>query len=396
MKISTLGKLSIVHEGEQMKKALIVANLAGFASFLMNDFDILAGLGYQIDFAANTEVLPWDGTKQELVKKGIRTIQIDFDSKKPVSFNNLKAYFQIAKLLNSQKYDLIHCHTPIVGLLTRVAKIRNSKENTKIVYTTHGLSYTSKSSFWKKCIYRTIEDFCSCLTDAIITINKEDFSEVKKMHCKNVFYIPGVGVNTERFSAAFVDRYSYRKSINVYDDEIMVLSVGELSTRKNHSVIIDALAMLKEDTYVYVVCGNGINGGTAQELEKNAKENNVRLILLGFRNDIPEIMKCSDIGAIPSIREGLGLAGVQSLAAGIPLVGSNVQGIKDYIVDGETGYLCDPTDASTFAKGIYKLTKQIQKTQFPTRKCVEMARQFDIAISREKMKEIYLNILLST
>ena len=66
--------------------------------------------------------------------------------------------------------------------------------------------------------------------------------------------------------------------------------------------------------------------------------------------DIPEITAISDIGVIPSIREGLGLAGVQSLAAGVPVIGSSVQGIKDYIVDGKDGYLCAPFDDTAFAE----------------------------------------------
>ena len=118
-----------------------------------------------------------------------------------------------------------------------------------------------------------------------------------------------------------------------------MLSVGELSYRKNHQIIIEALSKaLLGKKYVYVICGNGVDGGTGEVLRQKAEKSKVRLILLGFRHDIPQIIHCSDVGAIPSVREGLGLARIQSLAAGVPLVGTDVQGIKDYIVDGETEY----------------------------------------------------------
>jgi glycosyltransferase involved in cell wall biosynthesis len=153
--------------------------------------------------------------------------------------------------------------------------------------------------------------------DAIVTINKEDFLNAQKMFCKNVYRINGVGVDTAKYSNVTIDRSHYRKNIGVEDNQIMVLSVGELSARKNHVVIIDALADLaNKEKYVYVICGNGINGGTGDLLKQRAEDRNVNLRLLGFRFDIPQMIHCSDIGAIPSVREGLGLAGIQSLAGG--------------------------------------------------------------------------------
>ncbi len=377
-----------------MKKALIVANLAGFASFLMNDFDILSSMGYELFFASNTNVLPWDDTKRELENQKIHILQVDFDSKKPISALNMKAFCQLVKIIKTEKFDIIHCHTPIAGMLTRMAALFCREKNRKIIYTTHGLSYTQKSSWKMKAIYRLVEDTCSYVTDAIITINHEDYGEVRKMHCKNVFYLPGVGVDVKKYNDVVIDRSQYRKSIGVNDDEIMVLSVGELSTRKNHRIIIDALSLINsKNKYVYVVCGNGINGGTGSELRELARRKQVRLLLLGFRNDIPEIMKCSDIGAMPSLREGLGLSGIQSLAAGVPLVGSAVQGIKDYVIDGQTGYLCSPNDVEDFAKKIQLLTKTvIEKVEWES-SCFDIAQKFDTSISKQEMKKIYVSIL---
>ncbi len=373
-----------------MKKALIVANLAGFASFLYNDIMTLQSMGYEITYAANSNKLVWDDTKARLQELHVSFEQVDFDSKNPLSSQNMLAYKQMKKLLKEGGYDLVHCHTPIAGLITRMVASKYRKNGLKVIYTTHGLSFTSRSSWKSKFIYRMIEKFGAKRSDAIIAINHEDFNVIKAMNkCKNVFYIHGVGVDTRKYDNVDIDIPQYRVDLGIPQDKLMILSVGELSARKNHAIIIDALGRIENKSeYVYVICGNGIDGGTTEELKKKAEERGVDLLLLGFRFDIPEITACSDIGAIPSIREGLGLAGVQSLAAGIPLIGSDVQGIKDYIEDGVTGYLCDPFNADNFANAIKKLSSpQIREAM--KEDCIRVAKKFDTAVSREEMKMIY-------
>ncbi len=379
-----------------MKKALIVANLAGFASFLFNDMQILSEMGYAVTFAANANKLAWADTKARLEEMQVPFVQIDFDSKNPLSSKNRAAYKQIKVLLKEGGYDLIHCHTPIAGLITRLAAAKYRKKGTKVIYTTHGLSFTSYSSWKSKLIYRAIEKAGAKRSDAIITINHEDFEALKAMKaCKNVFYIHGVGVDTQKYSNVDIDKSKYRADLGIPDDKIMILSVGELSVRKNHSIIIDALATLEnKDEYIYVICGNGINGGTTDILTEKAKESGVNLLMLGFRFDIPEITACSDIGAIPSIREGLGLAGIQSLAAGVPLIGTAVQGIKDYIHDDVTGYLCAPFDVLGYAEAIKKLSTA-EARNLMKENCISISKEFDKSISAAEMKQIYNIILLS-
>lgn len=378
-----------------MKKALIVANLAGFASFLVSDIKLLKQSEYSVLFAANANKLGWAQAKERLDQENVAQQQIDFDSKKPLSKQNIRAYWQLCKLIKAERYDLIHCHTPIAGILTRIAARRSRARGTKVIYTTHGLSYTAQSSWKTRLVYETIEKIGAKLCDAIITINREDYAAAQKLGCKKVYYIHGVGVDLKRFAEAEVDREAYRKSIGVEDDEVMVLSVGELSARKNHQIIIEALSQIHSDRkYVYVICGNGIDGGTGKMLQEKAQRLGVRLLLLGFRRDIPQIMKCSDVGAIPSVREGLGLAGVQSLAVGVPLVGTDVQGIRDYIVDGETGYLCDAFDPEAFARRIEQLASLSDTERGKMKKqCAEMAQKFGIHVSARERKAIYQELL---
>lgn len=379
-----------------MKKALIVANLGGFASFLLDDIDILLSMGYQVVYAANGKKLMWDDTQIALQQKNVEFVQVDFDSKKPFAAQNFLAYRQIMQIFKKSEFDLVHCHTPIAGLITRIAATGFRRKGTKVLYTTHGFAFTSQSSWKEKLLYRTFEDIGSFLCDGIITINQEDYRSAQKLHCPHVYYIHGVGVDTEKFRNVIVSRQCCRASIGVGEQDILVMSVGELSDRKNHRIIIEALAMLPDkERYVYAICGNGIDGGTGELLRKLAEEKKVRLKLLGFRRDIPELMSCSDIGAIPSIREGLGLAGIESLAAGVPVVGSAVQGICDYIEDGKNGFLCNPFDAEGFAQAIQKLVAlDFQKRALMACSCNQTALQFDKKISIQERKLIYQHHLV--
>lgn len=376
-----------------MKKALVVANLGGFASFLISDMEILQQLGYKVYFAANGNKHEWGSTKKQLDERKIVFCQIDFDTKNPFTKQNYEAYKQTNKLLKKEKFDVIHCHTPIAGLITRLVAVKYRCRGTKVIYTTHGFTFTSNSSRKTWMMYFGMEFFASVLSDAIITINREDYSNAKKMCCKKVFYIPGVGCDIEKYSDVKINSQAYRHSLDIKDDEIMVLSVGELSERKNHQIIIKALSRIQNGKkYVYVICGSGIDGGTGQYLTELAKEKDVSLRLLGFRTDIPQITKCSDIGAIPSVREGLGLAGIQSLAAGIPVIGTDVQGIRDYIVNDKTGYLCSLNAEEEFASAIERLSDPLKREQL-RENCVKMARKFEMSVSREQRKEIYQEVL---
>lgn len=375
------------------KKALIVANLIGFVGFLWNDIEVLKELGYEVSFAANSEILTGENHQEELEKKGVKFYQLGFSSKNPFARKNAEAYRIIKRLIKKEKYDVIHCHTPIAGLITRLAARKCRKKGTVVIYTTHGFSCTHLSSRKKWIAYYTLEKFGSLFTDMIITINNEDYECAKSMFCKNVRIINGVGVDTEKYHTVDINVDEYKQNNGIPTDKMVILSVGELSERKNHQIIKALGKIENKNNYCYVVCGREVEGsGIAEKLKHLAKIYDIDLMLLGHRNDIPEIIHCSDIGAIPSVREGLGLAGIQSLSAGIPLVGTEVQGIKDYIIPGKTGFLCEPYDVEGYKDAIVKLSnKNLRKNMEGD--CVEMAKHFDTSVSHRQMREIYTSML---
>lgn len=376
------------------EKVLIVAATAGFIkAFLVSDMLILKDMGYEVHCAANGNNNSGTGTdfKSYFADLDFQFHQIDFSSSKPFTKQSITAYFQIKKLLK-EDYAFIHCHTPIAGLLTRLAT-RKKRKVSKIAYTTHGFYFHKGSDRKTKFIYYHLEDLGSYLTDTMITINKEDYNAAQTMHCKDVRYINGVGVNIGRIdSARGINVNEYRKKIGLSEDDIMILSVGELSKRKNHQVIIRALANLDKN-FVYVIVGKAMVGAGTYEYLKNLAQNlEVRIIFLGFRQDVPELCQCADIGAIPSLREGLGLAGIELLASGTPIVGSNVHGIVDYLHDGINGYACSPNDVEGFANSINKLKDKDIRAGLADA-CRQSAQPFSIECSEKQRKQIYRDIL---
>ena len=372
-------------------KALIVVNLAGFLTFLWNDIKTLQEKGYEIEVAMNGFMA--DGTLAVEIKKleemGVKFYQVDFDSKNPFSKTNYTAYIQIKKILKNN-YTLIHCHTPIVGFITRIAANKYRRKGALVIYTTHGFSFTKYSSKRSRFVYYTIEKFASRFCDAIITINHDDYNEAKQMHCPHVYIIPSVGLDFKRFNGTMIDKEAYREKIGIKKSDKMILTVGELSHRKNHQIIIRALSLLS-DKFIFVICGRAVtNSNFENELKELAEKKGVRLILLGHRSDIPEINKCADVFVIPSIREGLGMAGLEALASGLPVVGSNVQGIKEYVINEETGFLCNPYDEREFSEAINKVINLTEQDRERMRKsCIKMALRFDIEKSKKAMKDIY-------
>ncbi len=356
--------------------------------------DLLNERGYKVYVTADNREKE-DHTIKMIEDHNATFIEIKVDGRSPVTTTNIKSYFAYRKLFKKEQFEIIHCHTPITGLIVRIAARLFRKQGTKVFYTTHGLAYTHLSGRKAYFVYHLVESFASRFCDAIITINKEDYENAKKLHCPKVFHINGVGVDTQRYRNVNVDRESYRNELGIRNDKIMILSIGELSHRKNHAVIIRALGMLQDkDKYVFAICGRalGKGGGTYELLKNLAEEYDVDLKLLGFRHDIPQIIKCADIGAIPSIREGLGLAGIETLCEGVPLVGSDVQGIREYIIDGKTGYLCNPFDIQAFSDSIQKLSNPQTRSEMRNA-CVEIAAKFDKKVSVEQRKNIYSELI---
>lgn len=377
-----------------MNKALIVTAVAGFIrGFLVSDIKILQSMGYEVHCAADGDNVGADGIQDFFDDLGVVFHQVGFDSKNPFSKETLICYKKIRNLLEQEHYDVIHTHTPIAGFITRFAAKKYRRRGTKVFYTAHGFYFHDKAPKKDWIIFYPLELLASAWSDAIITINNEDYERAKKMWSKRAFHINGVGYDYEKYTTVAVGRDECRAAFGIGQEDIMVLAAGELTDRKNHQVIIKALGLLKDPRFVFLLCGRAMQGvGTRDLLIRLAQEKSVRLIMPGFRSDMPDIYHSSDIGVLPSKREGLGMAGIQSLVAGVPLLASNVHGIKDYMIEGKTGYMYEPDDAGGFADGLKSLSDKKARESM-RQDCIAMARKFTLEVSSQQMREIYKELL---
>ena len=382
-----------------MKKVLIVASVISFIEwfnqenilFLQKELGCEVHVACNLDYMDDTDVNRTVAYVEQSGKDGIIWHNIPFD-RSPLGKKNMGAYRMLRQIINENVFDLIHCHTPAASVYTRLAARKARKSGTTVMYTCHGFHFHNASPKKNWLIYYPIERQLSRYCDYLVTICKEDYHRAQRFHTRNVRYIPGVGVDIKRFESAQVDKEVYKKSIGVKGNAVMILSVGELIERKNHEVIIKALSMLDRRDIYYVICGKGPLKEYLVKLSEELKVKE-RVIFLGFRQDIPELCKTADIGAFPSKIEGLGLAGIELMAAGIPLIASNIHGILDYVKNGVTGYACPPDDADAFASAIVKLTDDPDLRKKMKAPCQKAVRQFDKTQALNAMWKIYKEVL---
>ncbi|MGP6146534.1 glycosyltransferase family 4 protein [Jeotgalibaca sp. A122] len=377
-----------------MKKALVLASVASMIDqFNRPNIMLLQNLGYEVHVLANFQEAGTISNSRaqkvmaELRDENIKVYDVDIH-RKPFNKGNINAYNQIKQIMADEKYALVHCHSPIGGVLARLAA---RGQDSKVIYTAHGFHFFKGGPLSSWLIYYPVERWLSRFTDVLITINKQDLKRAKNFNMKNLAFIPGVGLDTQKFDIPEIDTKQKREELGLKTSDFVVLSVGELTKRKNHQVIIKAIHEIAHDDIHYLICGRGPE---KQNLEKLIAELGLskQVHLLGYRTDIEELNQISDVFAFPSRREGLGIAALEAMAAGLPILTSDVQGIPDYSVTGVTGYLYGPDDVAGYKEGITTLYDNRQLAREIGLNNKEAVKKYDIKNVNVIMNTIYSEI----
>lgn len=377
-----------------MKKFLIVAHYSRFlVQFEMNNVRLLQDMGYEVHYATNYwQEDMYADAPQRIQNAGVVLHQIDF-VRSPYNIPaNIKAYKQLKALMKKEKFAGVHCHTPMAGVLARLAA--NATGTKPVLYTAHGFHFYKGCPIQNKLIYETAERFFARYTDALITINEEDYQAAKSFSLRGKAYkIPGVGVDVEKIQAMQVDRAAKRSELNIPEDAFVMISVGELNDNKNHITTIKAFIQANIPNSYYIICGEG---ELKNELQNVIDENGMhsRILLLGFRTDIAELLKSSDLFLFPSKREGMPVALMEAMAAGLPCICGSVRGNKDLIKNNENGYITEKNTADEYGciiKMIKKRPTIIQKISTEAKQTI--LHGYSRADVSEKMNNIYRNLL---
>ena len=347
-----------------MKKLLYITNISrGVSSFSVAAVRATEDLGVEFHLAGN-----FDGTTKESLRKnekeyGVKLHQIDF-IRTPYDLRNIKAYKQLVQLMKREKFDAIHCNTPIGGVLGRLAgkkcKVR------KIIYQAHGFHfYKGASKNW--LIYYPIEKWLAKYTDALITINNEDYelakSKFQLRHNGKVYYVPGVGIDLSQYDLSDGIREKKRTELGLKETDFALISMGDLIERKNYSVAIKAMSKISDLNIHYFICGKGPEEAKLIKLSEELGLRK-RVHFLGYRNDIKELLKAADAFLFTSKQEGLARSLMEAMASGLPCVVSNIRGNTDLLENTNSGFLCEATDVLAYTKKIKKLANDetVRKT----------------------------------
>lgn len=382
-----------------MKRVLILASVASMIDqFNMPNIQLLQKLGYAVDVACNYKKGSTcsDGRIKELKNKlkdmGVRCFQIDFSRDSADITSNMKAFWQTERLMTEYKYAFVHCHSPIGGVAGRIAGIITG---TKVIYTAHGFHFFKGAPIKNWLAYYPAEKICSCMTDVLITINREDYALARKrMKAKKVAYMPGVGVDISKFGRCKNCKNPVQKSRILQEfgcaaSDLVMLSVGELSERKNHEIVIKALSEMKTEcrNIKYLIIGKGPLAGYLQAvIDKKGLAGQVKL--LGFRDDIDKLLMAADIFMFPSLQEGLPVALMEAMSSGLTCIASRIRGNTDLI--GDDRLLFNPKDADELKK-ILKSIHHFDSYVIGQQNAKKM-KNFDIVTVEKRLSQIYEQI----
>lgn len=373
------------------RHALVVATISGFIKpFEMNDISILQEMGYTVHVATKIA----EGDFEFFEQRGVIPHYIEFE-RSPLKLSNFKAIRLIQNIIEENDIKFVHCHTPVGSVIARLAAKKFRNKGCKVVYTAHGLQFYDGSPKKDWLIYYRVEKFLSRFSDAIITINHEDHKRVtEKFHNKKTYYIPGVGVDLDKFGNVQIDETKKKKELGLKNGDIMLLSVGELIPRKNHQVVIDGISKVNDPRVKYFIAGTG---PLQEALEQRIKDLGLekQVFLLGYRTDVKELLKCTEIFIMPSKQEGLSVALMESMAGGLPIVCSRIRGNTDLIDEAKGGYLCGVCVADDYADAIKRLLDDPDLCKKMGDYNQQKIQGFSIGVVDQKMRYIYQELLES-
>lgn len=359
---------------------------------------IIAARNLDIDFTIVSNI---DHADKELYEEdckqyGIKAEHIDCDRNPLNKKNYTVAKKQLTDLMKKGHYDVVHCNTPIGGVLGRICA--KKARIPYVIYEAHGFHFWTGAPIKNWICYYPIERYMAHFTDMLITINDADYVQAKKFRLKKngrVEKVPGVGVDLSKFDKEKRKtekgeeiRLSLRKTWNIDPSAFVFVSVGELNDNKNQEVAIRALAKANNLNFYYLICGEGENRKYLVELAEQLGVGK-QVKLLGFQSNIPEVLLACDCFVFTSFREGLPEALMEAMASGLPCIASRIRGCTDLLEGSD--YLFNPSDADELAGKMIRIvnSEECQKEVVRNRKSVV---NFDLEHAVKSLKDLYESI----
>lgn len=373
-----------------MKKLLYILNIANRVNNF-SEASMLAAqeLGYEFHIAGNWGYKTDAERIADEKKYGIKIFQVDF-IRSPYDLRNIKAYRQIVSIMKNEQYDIVHCNTPIGGIVGRIAAKRNKVKN--VIYQAHGFHFYKGAPLINRTVFKWIEMAMAHWTDDLIIINKEDFEAAKKFKLRkhgHIYSVPGVGIDAKSYQSVNVNKKELRKSLGIKETDIVCISMGDLIPRKNYKASIKAIAKCNNKIH-YLICGKGKEIRKLKKISENLKVSN-RIHFLGYRTDIKELLQIADIFLFTTLQEGIPRSMMEAMASGLPCIASKVRGNVDLIKDGKGGYLVSPKNIGEISTKIDVLASDKALRQIMGHENRQNIKEFDIDEVKNQIRIIYAN-----
>lgn len=311
----------------------------------------------------------------------------------PFKWDNIRAYRELKRIIDSNEYDIIHCHTPMGAVLTRLAARGARRKGTTVIYTAHGFHFFKGASLVNWLIYYPVEKWLSRYTDCLITMNQEDYDRVqkRKFSAKRIAYVHGVGVDFNKYKpVSSEEKKRLRVEYGIEDNRFVLVYAAELTKRKNQSLLIEVVKSLKDrlPNIQLLLAGKG-------ELESHYRSlvHNMNLegyvTFLGHRTDMNRIYALSDLAVSSSRQEGLPVNVMEAIASGLPVVATKVRGNRDLVTEGVHGLLVELGDSEAFAESIWKLYEDQILRESISREFQRLIDLYSVSYVLDEVTSIY-------
>ncbi len=369
---------------------IITRMVPGGASNIVFDLIKFGSDRYDITLITGIEDLPLN-LNEKLPNISIKIVP---ELKRNISpLHDFIATRKIISLLVKQKVDIVHTHTSKAGFIGRIAA--KYCKIPIIIHTTHGLIYIPDSnipgipdfSIVNK-MFLILERWAGKYTDALTVLSN---AEKKMCHTLNLANEQKVhtisnGIDLERYTKNEDAGNAVRKSLGIDQSEIVILSVGRLTSEKGHSFLLKGFFRLldRHESIRLIIAGDGperIN----LESQISDSSNTQNVIFSGYSNDIPSLLSAADIFVLPSLYEGFGLAIIEAMAVGLPVIASNVGGIPEIINSKNNGFLFKKGDVTELTEQLNELVMNRQKRTELGRNALKTSKKYSL----QKMLDSY-------
>lgn len=374
-------------KAEKMKVLLVATVQSHICQFHKPLVAMLHEHGCEVRVAARNNLAEKNGLKLDFVEQ---VYDVPFQ-RSPFSPKNLGAYKQLKKIIDDGDYDVIHCNTPVGGVVGRLAARKVRKRGTEVFYTAHGFHFYKGAPKKNWLIWYPVEKFMCRHTDKLITITQEDYDLASEKFPTQVERIHGVGANSAKYrKLSEAECVELRHALGYTEDDKLLLCTGELLPNKNQITAIRALKILiKQQPKAKLLLAG--NGPTLMELQAEVTALGLQncVEFLGYRTDLERYANIADVILSCSYREGLPMNIVEAMLLGKPVVASYNRGHRELIVPDVTGYMVPPADANAFAEKIAVLLNDGELADRMGQAGYEKAQLYADTNVRQELQAIY-------